>query len=197
MPNFISHYTVNTPYEKIVKRLEDSLIKYNLDYEFTPIKHLGTWRANSNYCAVQVRDMLEKYKPRPILRVDADAVIEEYPELFIQKYFKRPDVAGCIYRESKLKPKGEFMGGTLYFGNTNLSRDIAQQWLDICQQKPTHRNGDLLWDIIRKIKAMNFYEMPLSYCKIFDFRNMGPEGVIVHYQASRKNKGIVNKMKAV
>ena len=191
MPVFTSHYTIKTPYEDIVKYLVKSLEKFNLDYDIEPIKSFGFWRTNSNYCAKSTLKMLEKYKPRPILRLDADATIEKFPILFDKKF--RPDIGGCIYKQSKLKPEGEFMGGTIYFGNTERSREICKIWVDECERHPNHRNGDLLWRIIHREKNMLFKEMPISYCRIFDFPNMGPEIVIQHWQASRKCKGIINK----
>lgn len=191
MPVFVSHYTIDTPYQDIIKKLEASLIKFNLDYDFTGIKHLGSWRANSNYCAWQVRDMLKKYMPRSILRLDADAIVEKYPELLRGM---KCDVAACIYKNSRLR-HNEFLGGTLYFGNTAASHILADEWVNACQKDPRNRNGDLLEALIKKMKVVKFSNLPMSYCRIFDFENMGKEKVIVHYQASRKNKRLINYLK--
>ena len=191
MPIVTSHYTVKTPYEDEVKKLINSLEKFKLDYDIELIKSTGWWRGNSNYCAKSILNMLEKYKPRPILRLDADATVEQNLTIFDKKF--RPDIGGCIYKQSKLKPDGEFMGGTIYFGNTDRSREICKMWVDECERHPGHRNGDLLWRIIQREKNILFKEMPISYCRIFDFSNMGPDKVIVHWQASRKFKGIINK----
>ena len=193
MPVFVSHYTKDTPYVDIAKNLVASLEKWHLDYDIEATPIIGTWRHNSNYCAVQVKMMLEKYRPRSILRLDADAQVEAYPDLFVSKGF-RCDVAATMWYSSKLRPKGELMGGTLYFANTPGSRDIVTYWIERINQRPNYRNPDLLLEILRKHRAkVNFRELPLSYCRIFDFPNMGPEKVIVHYQASRKCKKIVNE----
>lgn len=196
MPIFVSHFTRNTPYENIIIKLKESLDKFQLDYELEGIDTLGSWRFNSNYCAVQVQNALRKYSPRPILRLDADAIVQKFPELLVRSKNQRPDIAGCIWDKSKLVPSGEFMGGTLYFGNTEKSKMIADKWVELCKQKPNHRNGDLLFEIIRQEKKnIKFEKLPLEYCKIYDFKNMTPEpAVIEHFQASRRNKRLINSM---
>lgn len=193
MPVFVSHYTVNTPYEQEVEHLRSSLEEYELDYDIQGIKSLGSWRLNSNYCATQIKEMMDTYSPRSILRLDADARVEAFPELFIKKGF-RSDVAAAIWMQSRLRPKGELMGGTLYFGNTDKSRVVVDNWLERLKARPNSRNPDLLHLTVKELKGtFDFRELPLSYCRIFDFANMGPDKVIVHYQASRKFKKIVNQ----
>lgn len=193
MPVFVSHYTVNTPYEQEVEHLRSSLEEYELDYDIQGIKSLGSWRLNSNYCATQIKEMMDTYFPRSILRLDADARVEAFPDLFIKKGF-RPDVAAAIWMQSRLRPKGELMGGTLYFGNTDKSRVVVDNWLERLKARPNSRNPDLLHLTVKELKGtFDFRELPLSYCRISDFANMGPEKVIVHYQASRRFKKIVNQ----
>lgn len=195
MPVFISHYTINTPYQDIIEKLRVSLDTWDLDYEFTGIESLGSWRYNSNYCATQVDDMLKKFQPRPILRLDADAIVQRYPEKFIDANFNA-DVAGCIFENSRLVRTGEFLGGTIYFGNTEKSRKLASDWVVACDIRKDYRNGDLLYALIKKTKGLNFVKLPLSYCKIFDFKNMGNSpAVIEHFQASRTCKKIINTKK--
>lgn len=192
MPVFVSHFTRQTPYAKIVKNLIGTLDHWQLDYDVEGTALLGTWRHNSNYCATQVKQMMCKYAPRPILRLDADAQVEAYPDLFERKGF-HPDLGAVIWRDSKLRPGGELMGGTLYFGNTDGSHRLVDLWLERVLARPNARNPDMLLQALRRLKGqVNFTEMPLSYCRIFDFPNMGPEKVIVHYQASRKCKTIIN-----
>lgn len=196
MPLFVSHYTTDTPYQDIVKNLVASLKKWNLDYEIEAIESLGSWRANSNYCAWQVQKMLTRYAPRSILRLDADAVVQRYPELFVKKKF-RCDLAAAIWEQSKLRPDGELMGGTMYFASNERTKLIVDAWVRMCEKRPNGRNSDLLHGVIRskaKSVGLKFGRLPLAYCKIFDFVMGGvKEPVIEHFQASRKCKAIINK----
>jgi len=193
MPLVVSHYTASTGYENEVKNLIDSLISLKLDYEITPIKSLGSWRANSNYCAQHIRDMLIKHPDRDILRVDADAVFQARPVLFEQDDFNA-DIAACVY-DFWYRPN-EFLGGTLFFRNTEYVKELVNHWVTVaCKSaRNTERNGDLLQEILQYIefRNINFESLPPSYCKIFDRMKDGNPPVIEHFQASRRFKRIVN-----
>ena len=193
MPIFVSHYTIHTPYQKEIEKLKQSLIKFDLDYDLEGIKPKGTWRANSNWCAWQVQKALKYYPGRDIVRVDADAIIQRYPSYFTDFDFDA-DIAACVWKASRLRPGGEFLGGTMYFANNERTRFIVDEWVKQSELTPTYRNGDMLETIIQKNKEkIRFGKLPLAYCKIFDFmRNEVDEPVIEHFQASRKYKGLMN-----
>lgn len=208
MPIFVSHYTRNTPYEEITKRLISSLHKFGLDYDIEGISPLGSWRANSNYCAWQVQKMLKKHHPRPILRVDADAVVQCSPGLFEQPDFDA-DIAAVIWYG--FRRGGELLGGTLYFANNERVHLLVSRWIELCKLTPLKRNPDLLekaiWegnDFLRKsrvwvrecreyIGSVKFVKLPLEYCKIFDYMSQEvKEPVIEHFQASRKYRKLID-----
>ena len=93
MPIVINHYTIDTGYEKEVENLIASLEKFKLRYDIEAIESLGeqngvqAWRRNSNSCSQLVQKMLNRYPEDDILRVDADAVFQRYPDLFLEKDF--------------------------------------------------------------------------------------------------------------
>ncbi|MHA2120016.1 MAG: hypothetical protein ACW990_02300 [Promethearchaeota archaeon] len=190
MPLVVSHYTVETPYEKEKDHLVESLRKFELIYEIQGIKSLGTWRANSNFCAKQVLDALQRHKC-PVLRVDCDAIFQKFPKDLEDLDC---DVAGVIWKNSKLRPEGELLGGTLLFNNTKKGIDIAKEWVLRCKMNPRARNSDILQRILlHRKQEVKFKELSLSYCTIFDsMKNEVKEPVIVHYQASRRFKKIIN-----
>jgi len=193
MPIIVSHYTVGTGYEQEVCNLRESLLALGLDHDIEPVASLGSWRANSNYCAAQVRKMLDKWSPRPVLRVDADAVFRSRPDIFVSPGFDGVDVAACIWDNSRLRPAGELLGGTLYFANSPAARRLVAEWVAECTRKPTQRNGDLLQDILGRHKDdIVFRRLPLAYCKIFDRMPGDIVPVIEHFQASRRLKRQVN-----
>jgi hypothetical protein len=207
MPIFISHYTLDTEYENIVERLVDSLKKHRLDFDIEAIQTLGSWRANSNYCAKQVQQMLKKHYPRPVLRLDADAVVQRYPVLLESpEFYKTTDVAACIWK--RFRKGGELLGGTMYFNNTSATQKLVDEWVvQSCDNKNTKkkRNPDLLELLLFKGFHMNrkqhknlpcrFTMLPLEYCKIFDLMEKEvPAPIIEHFQASRKNKRKVDRM---
>ncbi|MFX0140288.1 MAG: hypothetical protein ACFFDN_41995 [Candidatus Hodarchaeota archaeon] len=190
MPIIISHYTVNTPYEQEKDHLVESLKKFELIYEIQGINSLGTWRENSNFCAKQVLEMLQKYK-KPVLRVDCDAIFQRFPEDLENLDC---DIAGVIWKNSKLRPGGELLGGTLFFNYTQKGIEIVKEWILRCKMNPRARNSDLLQMILRNRKnEVKFKELPLNYCTIFDsMQREVRKPIILHYQASRRFKKVIN-----
>jgi hypothetical protein len=68
-------------------------------------------------------------------------------------------------------------------------------WVKACKDFPRDRNSDLLE---RTLKVhgpdIKFEELPLAYCKIFDYMSsLVPEPVIEHFQASRKFRVLMDK----
>lgn len=192
-PIYLSHYTKKTPYAMEVRNLEQSLKKWKLDYDIEGIESLGTWRANSNWCAWQIQKALQKYPGRDILRLDADARVQVYPNLFEDSHFEA-DIAAVIWNKSKMRPGGEFLGGTLFFANNKRTRFIVDKWVKELMEYPLKRPGDSLWEIINKYKdKINFQKLPLSYCCIFDLMSSEvEEPIIEHFQASRRFKSKIN-----
>jgi len=197
MPLIVSHYTFDTGYEQEVKNLIASLERWGLDYEIEGIKSLGNegkvqaWRRNSNYCSQLVQKMLARHPDKDILRVDADAVFQRYPDLFLQDDFDA-DVAAHVH-DFRWRSQ-ELLGGTIFFKNTPNVRWLVENWAWECMvNRPKQRNPDLLKDIIDKKKFnIKFVELPETYCKIFDIMRDVKEPVIEHFQASRRFKRQVN-----
>ena len=194
MPLIVSHYSENTSYEQEVKNLYKSLKKYpDLEHWIEPIEHRGSWRANSNYCSVIIRSVLYARPYRDVLRVDADAVFQQYPSLFLQDDFKA-DVAAVVY-DFPWHPH-ELMGGTLYFANNERVQELVDDWALMCTKtRTTGRPGDLLQELLEDRQDINFVKLPPTYCKIFDkMDDVEDAPVIEHFQASRRFRRVVNAM---
>jgi len=191
LPIVVSHYTDDTGYKQEVQKLIGSLHRWNLPYDIEPISSLGSWRANSNYCSVLVANMLKKYPEDDILRVDADAIFQRFPELFLEESFDF-DIAAHI-ANFRWHPN-ELLGGTIFFHNTPTVRQVVDEWvLYSTKVRPNDRNGDILQDILNSGKyPVRFGQLPASYCKIFDIMSYVENPVIEHFQASRRFKHQVN-----
>jgi len=197
MPIVVSHYTRNTGYEQEVKNLIASLDKFGLQYDIEAIDSLGeqngvkAWRRNSNYCSQLVQKMLKRYPERDILRVDADAVFRQSPDLFLQDDFDA-DIAAHI-ANFHWHPN-ELLGGTIFFRNTPSVSWLVENWAWECMvNRPKQRNPDILKDIINKDTFnVKFVELPPTYCKIFDIMKHVKDPVIEHFQASRRFRRQIN-----
>jgi hypothetical protein len=177
-PLVVAHYTQE--YAGEVEKLRASCERFGLEYEFTPIESLGSWRANSNYCCRHIQAMLDKHQ-RPVLRVDADAIFRKYPLLFNTL---DTDVAAHI------RAGTELLGGTLYFNNTPKARTVLEKWITLCDSHPRTSNQVLLHKVVKNyMDGARFTDLPKEYTKIFD--SMKGDPVIEHMQASRRLKGKV------
>jgi hypothetical protein len=191
MPIFVSHYTIGTPYEKEVELLKKSLEKFDLDFHIEGIISMGSWRENSNWCAYQVRELMDRYPDRSILRLDADAIIKKMPVVLRDI---KEDVGAVFWKNSKLRKEGELLGGTLFFNCTEKTRWLVNKWVEAIERNPRVRNGDALQILLKENEDVKVKWLPLSYCCIFDsMRPEVPEPVILHNQASRRFKRFINK----
>ena len=191
---YISYFTQLTVYEKVMNEyLLPSLKKWNLKYDIQGIKNEGNWSLNTTLKPKFILDMLNKHN-EDVIFLDADATIEQYPELFndISKEF---DIA-CHYLDwqtwYKKGNKKELLSGTMLLRNNAKVKALCEEWY----KKAFSINKWeqlVLADILEKNKSIKIYELPLSYCYIKTLPN-GKEPfvklkpVILHWQVGREYK---------
>lgn len=184
-PVFVSFYTKDTGYEDEAKKLADSLSQQGLDYEIVGIADRKNWQLNIRYKPMLIKKMLTRYHPRPVVYIDADAVVLRFPELF-------GSVLGPIgvhrvhWADYGRDRPDEVLGGTVYVSNCGLAHNILDKWSQECETRSLS-----VWDqkILQEIIGNDFYNLPPQYCTIFD--SMGTvvkDPVILHNQASRRLK---------
>lgn len=192
----VSHYTKGTGYEQEVQKLISSLKSLGLSYAITAIQTQGSWRANSNWCAINVQRALSNNPNHCVLRVDADAIFHERPMILeAYAYGTTCDVAAHVHDFPWRK--NELLGGTLYFDNNPRVHALVNQWVELAchSHRKGERNGDLLQELLMtNSKVIRFRELPPQYCKIFDKMQEVEDPVIEHFQASRRFRRNVNAM---
>lgn len=183
-PIYTAFYTVDTPYEEEVKRLQQSLIKHDLPHEIVGIQSLGSWQENTRYKAIFIQNMLYKHAGRPIVYLDSDAVIQSDPVFFNTLDC---DVAAHYFVSPK-RAQRELLSGTLYFSPTVNAKRLIQLWRYINQEYPhllEQKNLEIALMFMPEVKVI---ELPASYCQIFDLMEDRGPPVIEHFQASRRFK---------
>jgi len=177
----IAYYTIGTKYERWVKRLEESLNRFNIDYEIEGIDNLGSWQKNTHHKPHFIKKMLQKHAGEysGVLYVDADAVIHRYPALL--------HILDCDFAVHHFTGH-QLASGTMYFKNTSLVMRLIQMWIDYNAVHSDKLDQQTLQDVIRE-KAwdgiLKIYELPASYCTIFDLTKDINRPVIEHFQGSR------------
>lgn len=178
--NFISAYTVNTPYEVEVENLKESLIKFGFSADhIVPIDNLGTWEKNCQQKAKVIKNKLLELM-QPIIWLDADAVIKKPPILFTQI---QEDLGICVYR-------GQYLSGTIFLKPSKQIFDLLDKWIEECDHNPKEWDQKILQKLILDKKIKHFI-LPTSYCKVDFFKS--DDNVIAQNQASRRFKKIINK----
>jgi hypothetical protein len=177
----VSYYTVNTGYEKEIDHLRASCQAFQLDYFFEGIKSLGSWQLNIHYKPAFLLAALTRFE-KPIVWIDSDAVIKQYPALF-ESLAKRDniDLAVHYFRDREL------LTGTLYIPFSTAAIGLLQAWRGYDGSRLKDKEQRTLQDLLASRPGYRVVKLPPEYTKIFDLmRNNGGPAVIEHHQASRK-----------
>ena len=193
---FISYYTENTPYQKVMlTHLFPSVKACGLDYYIKPIKDLGNWNKNTSYKSQFIKEAMEKYK-EDVVFLDADSIIHRRPRLFFE-LDKKYDIA-VHYLDWNLQWRGhtgekrELLSGTMMFRYNDKILTLLDEYIETCEKNPNVWEQKLLQTIISNNKELKVYNLPATYCTVILHNGKVPphikKPVIVHYQASRKFK---------
>jgi len=190
-PTVICYYTQNSGYKKHVEKLIASCKKFNIPFSVDAIPSLGTWERN---CCYKPKYILQKLSTlcSPVLWIDADAEIVEKPTLF--ENFS-PDIALPIIENLPDDHPSKMISGTIYINHTPSAFTILKEWEVACehllQSDPEIWDQMVLRDLLLKSQA-NIYALPLAYYMVYDKRKEREKAFIVHYQASRIEKKVIN-----
>lgn len=182
-PIYIAYYTRGTLYEQEAARLRASLDALHLPHDIVGVESAGDWKANTGLCASFCVKMLAKHFTRPVVLLDADAVVRKTPELFYQ--LDGYDIAAHWVNGSV------FANGTVYWGMGETSASIARRYEQLVigygGRHPDEQT--LLRQAIEEHDRARVYRLPAAYCWINDICLDGladDEIVIEHLQASRE-----------
>lgn len=201
---FISFYTKDTIYEKAINNyLIPSLQKFDLPYYTWGIENQGTWAKNTINKPLIILEAMRKFK-EDICWMDADAIINEYPELLFKlandDKYKEIDIGVCYlsYEEHYGRPsdKGKFelIDGTIFIRNNDKMKKFITQWKENSYDKGINHQKVLERMLEKRRADINIYNLPRDYCYIVTTPKGKPPAkplgrpVISHYQLSRDAK---------
>lgn len=179
LPLIVSYYTVGTVYEPLAARLRASCVRHGLDHRIEPRPSRGSWEANTFAKADVCREVWQQCG-RPILWVDADAVMHGRPDL----------LRGVKADFAVHKWKGDhFASGTVFFNQTPAAGRLLDSWVELCGTNHGASDQPHLqraWEIMTALEPVKTLWLPRAYCQIFDAKlDQGQRPVIEHFQASR------------
>ncbi|MEM9023252.1 MAG: hypothetical protein AAGB22_05905 [Bacteroidota bacterium] len=179
-------YTANTPYEEEVQGLIQSVRQWGLKHHIRPFAHQGSWEKNCQHKAVFLRETLDRYSDN-VVWLDADARIVDTPALF--------NTLEADFAFHYLALRNEVLSGTLFLRNNARVRALVDHWIRV---NHTNRAWDQrnLQQILPKHPDLRVEHLPADYCKVFDLEaQVAANPVIVHYQASRRFRRQVNRLR--
>lgn len=197
----ITVVTFYTPeYEQEQQQLIESCKKFNVPVKAYKKQSKGSWVHNCTMKAETLLQALEELQTG-VVWIDADGRLRNTPTLFSQLC---DFDFGCYWipnvwnnpKNSHLKPwsRGNeaLAGGTLYFNNTDISKQLINSWKTQSENNPTvweQQSLQRVWEEFdnRGLRTFNF---PQTYCKVFDCKwfEQSADIVIEHMQASRRLK---------
>ena len=197
----ISVITFYTPeYGEEVKEWSNSCSRYlTIPFKAYSRPSRGSWVHN---CTMKAEVILEALNEGGgVVWTDADARFKAFPKLFQE--LENYDF-GCYWipnvwnkpKNVQLRPWGldrgneALAGGTLFFNNTQITKDLITDWKGESEANPTRweqQSLQKIWDKYDR-KGLKTFNFPQGYCRVFDAPWFEPENevVIEHTQASRR-----------
>jgi len=182
-PIFVSYATPK--YRKAMEGLVASLENLCLDFLAAHLPSLGSWRLDC-LRKIDFLSRMLKAHDRPVVWIDADAKILDYPEMLFH-------VASDLAYSKWESPGGSVtmhLTGTIYLSNTSESRAFLDHWASMAGK-------DVPCDMTAFIRAVNTmkvsqFHLPVEYCWIENYhdRFYGNEKkpIILHYRHSRLHR---------
>jgi len=182
-PLFVSFHTGGN-YERHAAELAETLTQFGLEYEIDRMPCTGVWCSNCAMKSTFIAQKMDEHPFRPLVWLDADARVRKHPEMLLNM--------GTTIDFAAHKLDGvELLSGTLYFGGTQSSVDLASAWRRRCVIEPNVWDQIHLSGAVDAMPQLNVVYLPESYTRIFDRSNLmeRSEIVVEHLQASRQEHG--------
>ncbi len=191
-PIYTAFYTKKLPgdkgadYEHAANMLKASLDRFGLAHDIREVQSMGGWQENSRLTVKHIRQMQKDWPHRPIVQLDADAVVCSYPWIFDELDSRGVDIA-VHYRKGQ-----EMLNGTVWMNCTEPARQVMQKYEEIVisQGNNCHNEQRCLQSALEEMgDFVKLEKLPAGYCFIPDIMANdladGEELVVKQLQASR------------
>ena len=211
----VGFYTPHQDYNALAERMKASVETQGIEChiferasEHTRIDSRNIpmpWVANCAQCAAFCLEMYYQFPDRNILYLDADATMDQFPELLYSDKLDF-DIAAPVLTNAWVK--GELQSNTIAITHTTEAEVVLLRWCDETDRRlakmrageyvtPYHEAWDqkILQDVIAQSNAV-FCTLPREYGKITRppggpeiMEGVNPEDIVIsQHQASRQNK---------
>lgn len=175
-------------YQDLSVRLEKSLARFAIPYEFERVTHPGSWHAAVSMKPSFIRRMLEATTMDGVLYLDADAeVVAPLP-------FEELDLADVAFThfQRSLSHPPEMLTGTMFFRKSMETLIFLDAWSErvpLWRYSHTPEQDALKQTIVDLKPTLRMMDLGPAWTYIHDdFAELYPDvrPLIKHYQASRE-----------
>lgn len=182
---FVSFFT--PAYREAAERMLASLNQFRLDYLIEGCADDGDWQANTLMKPGFIWAQLAHGYDRPVVWVDADAVVRACP-VALERNWDSVDIRAVRWKRPD-NGRTEVLSGTVGFAPTPAAKAVLERWVENCHANPRHWDQWSLQAAILATPEARVEWLPEEYCWIFDTFKAAFPGrtpIIEHFQMSRQ-----------
>jgi len=186
-------YATTGPYEREAKRLRSSLESLGLSFYAATISSPGDWTDAVRLKPRFLASCRTMFPGRPLLYVDADAVVHADPRPFLPLDDDAIDIGVHPF------PGEGYISGTIYVpAHGPRTGQVLADWIGQDVAYPDPSQPQKVLDRVLRDGRFDVWDVPPALCWIFDISpDVFPAGapvVVEHLQASRefRHPGAVN-----
>jgi len=187
----VTFYTKNTPYEDEAKKLEKSLVKFQLPYKFYPVESKGDHVKNVQMKPIIILQALREHEDN-IVWMDSDNIVLDYPSKLYDLDAGRllHDFASVIVwgrpSRSPMINNWKFAANVMFFRNTPKIHGVVHEWADGCRNGEWSDHYYLMKTLLKHKDNVDVYYLPMEYLREVPFMSFGSSShVILHNTVSR------------
>ena len=187
----IGYYTKGSKYKDEAEGLIKSCANFNIPCVVRGYNPRANWHENTSMKPEVILDMMYEFPDKDIVYIDADGVVQQYPELFETI---TEDLAVHYLKDKEL------LSGTIFIRNNPKMQLFIKCWINVQGNNPTLTDQQSLDLTIRKYargQKVSLYRLPPTYTQIYDTMRDAGKPVIEHFQASRRFKQSVSCNKLI
>lgn len=161
-PIFTAFFTEHTIYEREAARLRSSLEKFSIEHDVVGVADRGSWAANAGQTAGFIQGQLIKHAGRPVVYLDADAFLWQFPQLFFDLDPADTDIAFHMRRGKEL------LNGSVWWANNQACKVLVDRYVELCKANPAHRDEQQFLRVAVDELNPRWTNIPASMCWIHD-----------------------------
>jgi len=190
MPVFVAYYARGTDGERDIERLRASLERHGLEHYIEAMDDRGSWHGNVHYKPVFIQACLERFPDRAVVYLDADIVVERYPELF-DGYGAETGCDLAVHYWFRQEHGPQLFSDVIYLANTPGCREAVAAWIAEQEFHPDLPlpQANLQTVVERLAERIDIRRLPKTYCHIVGWTRRNPNRVIAHFLPGRRRRG--------